>query len=101
RGSYSRMPWRCCTPRRDMGAATLRHRPDADFVPGHEVAVVHVRIAVDEGAIEHRMPHAARLVLDLENLLVGVHIDGIDEAILVLLAFLGDEASFDEPLVWT
>ena len=61
--------------------------PEADFVAGHEVAVVNVGIAVDEGAAEHRVAHAAGFVLDSEQRLVTVNIDDIQEAILVLIAF--------------
>ena len=45
------------------------------------------------------MPHAAGLVLDAEQRLVGVHIDDVEEAILMLVAFLGDQAPLQQFLV--
>ena len=51
------------------------------------------------GAVEHRVAHAAGFVLDPEQRLVGVHIDDVEEAILVLVAFLGDQAALQQLLV--
>ena len=74
-------------------------RPEADFVARNKVAVVHIRVAVDEHAVEHRVAHAARLMLDAEQRLVGVHIDDIEEAVLVLVAFLADQPTLQQLLV--
>ena len=78
-------------PGHDDGITVLRQRPDPNFITGHEVPVVHVRVPVDVGPVEHRMPHAAGLVFDLRQRLVAIHIDDIDEAILVLIALFGDQ----------
>ena len=79
-------------------AASIQ-RPDPDLVPRNEVAVVHVRVPVHERPVEHRMPHAAGFMLDAEDRLVGVHIDDVEEAVLVLIALLADQPALHQLLV--
>src|SRR4051812_46875192 len=45
------------------------------------------------------MAHAASLVLDLEQRLVGIDVDDVDEAVLVLVALLGDQPTFHKLLM--
>ena len=67
--------------------------------PGTKLRLFMSGLRLTIGPVEHRMTHAARLVLDLEQRLVGVDIDDIDEAILVLVALLGDQPALHQLLV--
>ena len=45
------------------------------------------------------MAHAAGFVLDAEQRLVGVDVDDVEETVLVLVGFLGDQAALEQFLV--
>src|SRR5262249_47981977 len=62
-----------------------RHRPIQLVVAGRIGARGLRGIAVDQRPQVVRMLHAAHLVLDLEQVLAGVEIDDVAEAILVLV----------------
>src|SRR5580658_2611710 len=70
-----------------------------NLISRNEVAVVHIRIAVDVSAIEHRVPHTAGFVLNPGQRLVRVHIDDIEEAILMLIALFRDQTALNQLLM--
>src|SRR5580698_592865 len=76
-------------------------REQTDFVTRNEIAVVHVRVAIDEGAVEHRVPHTAGLVLDPSQRLIGIDINDIEETILVLIALFSDQPTLHQFFVRT
>ena len=78
-----------------------RIRPAPGIVPRHEVAVGLVRVAVHQGAGVERVAHAAHLVLDGEERAVALDVDDVDEAVLVLVVLLADEAALQEAAVGT
>src|SRR5882672_10937907 len=49
------------------------------------------RITIDELTTKHRMGHATDFVLNGEQLTAGLGVDDILEAILIVIAFLGNE----------
>ena len=73
--------------------------PRARLRSPEQITVVHIRIAIDVGAPKHRVAHAPSFVLDTEQWLVGVHVDDVEEPILVLIAFLADQATLQQFLV--
>ena len=57
------------------------------------------RIAVDERPRVKRMPQTAHLVLDREERLAAAEADDVAEAVLVGVAFFGDQAAPGEEVV--
>src|SRR5690242_18945481 len=76
-----------------IGVLPFRHPAVAAL---HVVAVGLARIAVHQGPRIERMGDAADLVLDLEQLLAGRRIDEVVEAVLVLVALLGEDLALDQ-----
>src|SRR5947207_12608373 len=79
-----------------VGVLPFRHPAVAAL---HVVAVALARVAVDQRPGIERMGDAPDLVLDLEQLLAGRRIDDVVEAILVLVALLGEDLALDQRLV--
>ena len=77
----------------------VQRRPGGGIVPGAEIAVVHIRIAVHQRPVEHRVRHAAHLMLDGEQHFAGIQVDDVLEAVLPLVAFLSDQAALLQFLV--
>src|SRR5207244_5629334 len=75
------------------------HRPRRSVVAGRIGAVALQRIAVDEGAQEHRIGDAAHLVLDREQMPPALDVDDIAESVLILVVLAIDELA--EPPVRT
>src|SRR4051812_42846212 len=71
-----------------VGILPLRHPAIAAL---YVVAVALARVAVDQRPGIERMGDAADLMLELEQLLAGLGIDDVVEAVLVLVAFLGED----------
>ena len=61
-----------------------------------EFRVGLVGVAIDQRAGIKRVGHRPHLVLELEQGFPAIYIDNILEAILILIAFLGDQAAFDQ-----
>src|ERR1051326_3470188 len=79
----------------------MRQRPGPGVAALRVVAVGLGGIAVHQRPRIERMLHAADLVLDREQRLAAPRIDDVLEAILVLIALLGDEAALQEPPMGT
>src|SRR5215510_808705 len=76
-----------------------RHRPRRAVVAGRIGAIALQRIAVDQGAHEHRIGDAAYLVLDREQMPPALDVDDVAESVLILVVLAVDELA--EPAVWT
>src|SRR5918994_777231 len=68
-------------------------------VATHVVAVALRRVAVDERARVKRVGETAYLVLDREERLVALQVDDVLEAVLIIVALLGDQAALEQPPV--
>ena len=85
---------------RSRGGLDLLGRPRQCPIPlvgAHLVVAIILRwVAVDHLAIVERVGAAADFVLDREQMLAGVEADDVLPAILVLIAFFGDQAALFE-----
>src|SRR5260370_36825402 len=94
------------SPSASRGGAVIRlilmsHRPRHAIVTGRVVRVGLFGVPVHQRAVVERVAGAAHFVLDGEQRLAAGGIDDLLEAILVLVAFLGDEPPLGEAAVQT
>ena len=76
-----------------------RKRPGELLVARRVEAVCLLGIAVDQRPGVERVAHAAHLVLDREQHAPRVEIDDVLEAVLVLVALLGDEVALQQAAI--
>src|SRR5256885_76092 len=81
--------------------SSMRQRPGPGVAARRVVAVALGGIAIDQRPRVERMLHAADLVLDGEEVLAVGGIDDVLEAVLVLIALLGDEPALQKPPMGT